>query len=238
MNAASSADRSSERPQFYGRRRGHKLRVGRQHLLETLLPNLRVCLPAANTPIEVKTLFDDPVEDVWLEVGFGAGEHIAAQAAAHSNIGFIGCEPFVNGVTTLLSQIQKQALANIRIFDDDARLLLPALEENSFGRVFLLFSDPWPKKRHNRRRFLVRETLDQLARLMKDGAELRFASDHMDYVQWALELIIHHPDFEWPVQSRQDWIEPPIDWAPTRYETKARARGASCAYLRIRRRPR
>ncbi|MEX2451741.1 MAG: tRNA (guanine(46)-N(7))-methyltransferase TrmB [Rhodospirillales bacterium] len=240
MNAAKQTPPPPSRPHFYGRRRGHKLRPGRQKLLETDFARRRL------TPADVErtpggllpSLFAVPVRAVWFEVGFGGGEHFAAQAAANPDIGFIGCEPFVNGVAALLGMLDRAGLGNARIFDDDARLLLPVLPENSIDRVFVLFSDPWPKKRHHRRRFLTRPTLDLLARVMKDGAELRFASDHAGYVRWVLEEILRHPDFLWPVQSRRDWTEPPPDWAPTRYEAKARRQGRAAIYVRIRRAPR
>lgn len=233
MSATSSADKHLDHPHFYGRRHGHKLRPGRQRLIDELLPAIRVSPDDINHDILEGRLFDGTINDVWLEVGFGAGEHLAGQAQAQSNIGFIGCEPFVNGVASLLRLIEQSKIKNIKIYNDDARLLLPALPDKSIGRVFVLFSDPWPKKRHHRRRFLNRDTLDQLARLMKDDAELRFASDHSGYIRWALELINHHPDFTWPVQSPADWREPPADWVPTRYETKAKHQKIACTYLRF-----
>ncbi|MEQ8194487.1 MAG: tRNA (guanine(46)-N(7))-methyltransferase TrmB [Rhodospirillales bacterium] len=181
------------------------------------------------------SLFPAAVDDIWLEIGFGGGEHLAAQAEAHPGVGFIGCEPFINGVASLAGRLERAGAANVRIFDDDARLLLPLLPENSIGRVFVLFSDPWPKKRHHRRRLITAETLDLLARIMKDGAELRFASDHAGYVRWVLEAVLRHRAFVWPVASRRDWAEPPADWVGTRYEAKARRAGRAAVYLRIRR---
>jgi len=168
---------------------------------------------------------------LWLEIGFGGGEHLAAQARAHPDIGFIGAEPFINGVAKLLSAISDGALQNIRICDDDARPLLDAMAENSVDRAFVLFSDPWPKRRQNKRRFIVKENLDRLARVMKDGAELRFASDHMGFVSWSLQALIEHPCFSWNARRANDWRIPPEDWQPTRYEEKALARGERPAYL-------
>lgn len=230
-----------ERPdalRWYGRRRGHKLRPGRQALVENLLPRLRLAPSGDGRVLDLGATFPGSMTDVWLEVGFGAGEHLAAQAAAHPDIGFIGCEPFVNGVASLLSRIEKDGLANVRIFDDDARRLFPDLPEAGVGRVFALFSDPWPKKRHHRRRFISDHTLDDLARLMKDGGELWIASDHMGYVRWSLEHVARHADFSWPARSRRDWIEPPAGWVGTRYERKAKDQGAPPVYLRFQRRPR
>jgi tRNA (guanine-N7-)-methyltransferase len=232
LNTADTANPPPDHPQFYGRRQGHKLRQGRQRLVDELLPTLQLALNQAKEP---DRLFEQGTKDTWLEIGFGAGEHLAGQALANPDIGFIGCEPFINGVATLLRSVEQSNISNIKIFDDDARLLLPELPDNSIGRVFVLFSDPWPKTRHQRRRFITRQTLDQLARLMKDGAELRFVSDHAEYIRWVLELIEGHSDFSWPVRRPCDWQEPPKDWVPTRYETKARRQGIQCIYLCIRR---
>jgi tRNA (guanine-N7-)-methyltransferase len=222
---------ASDSPQFYGRRGGHKLRAGRQKLVDELLP--RLSLASDSEQIDLVSAFGADIRDVWLEVGFGAGEHLAAQARANPDIGFIGCEPFINGVATLLAQIDQHKLNNIRLFEDDARLLLPRLPEGSIGRGFVLFSDPWPKARHHRRRFIEPDNLDALARVLKDSAELRFASDHMGYVSWALEHVTRHPSFDWLARSFRDWRETPDDWVQTRYESKALARGEACAYLRF-----
>ncbi len=227
-----------DRLRWYGRRRGHKLRKGREELLRNLLPRLRVAPPESGSRLDFAVVFHQTVTDVWLEVGFGAGEHLAAQARAHPQVGMIGCEAFVNGVASLLAHIRKDNLANIRIFDDDARLLFDALPDAGIGRAFVLFSDPWPKKRHHRRRFISPENLDALARLLKDGAELRFASDHMEYVRWTLEHVTAHPWFSWPARTKRDWLQRPEDWFETRYEAKALSRGARCVYLRFVRRPR
>jgi len=175
---------------------------------------------------------------VWLEIGFGGGEHLAAQAKIYPDIGFIGCEPFINGVAKLLAAIRDDNLKNIRICDDDARPLLDAMDGDCIERAFILYSDPWPKKRHNKRRFIVKENLDRLARVMKDGAQLHFASDHMDFVSWSLQHLIAHPDFAWQARSARDWRMPPADWVPTRYEEKALARGERPAYLLFTRLPR
>ncbi|HSR54932.1 MAG TPA: tRNA (guanine(46)-N(7))-methyltransferase TrmB, partial [Alphaproteobacteria bacterium] len=180
---------------LYGRRKGRPLRPGRQRLVEELLPRIRLPLARggeeepgdAGPPIEPLSLFTgeppypggaaQPFGEVWLEVGFGAGEHLAAQAQAHPDVGFIGCEPFVNGVAALLARIDRLKLNNIRIFDDDARLVIDRLAPASLARVFVLFPDPWPKSRHAGRRFISADTLDALARAMAAGAELRFATD-------------------------------------------------------------
>jgi len=221
----------------YGRRRGRKLRPGQQALRDRLLPALRVDLPEAG-PLAVAALFARPIEAVWLEVGFGAGEHLAAQAAAHPECGFIGCEVFENGVVKLLGEVKRRGLDNIRLFLDDARLLIAALPEASLARVFILFPDPWPKQRHHKRRIIAPATLDALARAMSDGAELRLATDDRDYLRWMLAHAIGHPDFEWLARGPADWRERPADWPQTRYEQKAIAAGRQPAFLRFRRRPR
>ncbi|OHC73975.1 MAG: tRNA (guanosine(46)-N7)-methyltransferase TrmB [Rhodospirillales bacterium RIFCSPLOWO2_12_FULL_58_28] len=228
----------AERLRSYGRRRGRALRKSRQELLNDLLPRLRPDSPGGGLRLDLQAMFPDPVEDIWLEVGFGSGEHLAKQALTHPGIGMIGCEPFINGVTALLARIQSDDITNIRIFDDDARLLFDALPDAVIGRAFVLFADPWPKKRHNRRRFISTECLDELAHLLKDGAELRFASDHMEYIRWTLEHIIRHPCFSWTAKGPDDWRRRPDDWFETRYENKALERGDACVYLQFIRLPR
>ncbi|MEE8393853.1 MAG: tRNA (guanosine(46)-N7)-methyltransferase TrmB [Rhodospirillales bacterium] len=206
--------------------------------MDNLLPRLRLALPDSGGHLDIEGVFPVPVKDVWLEVGFGAGEHLAQQAANHPQVGMIGCEPFINGVAGLLARIKKEGLANIRIFDDDARLIFDALPDGEIGKVFVLFADPWPKKRHHKRRFISAGTLDALARLMKSGAELRFASDHMEYVRWTLDCVLRHACFEWTAMSAKDWRRRPDGGFETRYEAKARANGASCVYLSFVRLPR
>lgn len=225
-------------PRFYGRRRGHKLRPGRQALIDDLLPRLRLELPSDDKSVDVETLFSGPVKDLWLEVGFGGGEHLAAQAEAHPDIGFIGCEPFINGIATVLSLIEDRGLTNIRIFDDDVRKLFPVLPDAGFGRVYALFTDPWPKKRHHRRRFICDDTLEHLVRLLKDDGDLRLASDHMGYADWMLDHLIRCQEMSWQARSKQDWASPPPDWVETRYEKKAKAKGLQPAYLCFSRLPR
>ena len=223
---------------LYGRRHGHRLRAGQQARLERLLPRLAIPLPDENIEIDPKTLFPKTPDDVWFEIGFGGGEHLAWQAGAHAGIGFLGCEPFVNGIARLLSRIEAADLRNVRIFPDDARMLLAALPPASLGRVFALFPDPWPKKRHHKRRFVSQENLDALARVMKDGAELRLATDDVGYLRWVLSHLLGHAAFVWEVERPQGWRERPADWPATRYEAKAEREGKKVAYLRFRRRRR
>ncbi|MEO5335709.1 MAG: tRNA (guanosine(46)-N7)-methyltransferase TrmB [Magnetospirillum sp. WYHS-4] len=228
---------ASDRLNWYGRRQGHKLKPGRARLVDTLLPRLRVPVPAGGGVLDPAGLFSRPLADLWFEVGFGGGEHLAEQAKAHPDIGFIGCEPFVNGVASLLHLIDEGDLDNVRLLDDDARPLLTALPEASIGRLFVLFPDPWPKRRHHRRRFVSPPNLDLMARVLKDGAELRFASDHMDYVRWTLFHAGRHPAFEWTAERPDDWRRRPADGFPTRYEAKALT-GSACLYLSFRRKTR
>ena len=221
---------------FYGRRKGRTLRPGRRRLFDELLPNLGI--DVAQGPIDPTSVFDFPVDDIWLEVGFGGGEHLAEQARNHPRVGMLGCEPFLSGVGRLLGEIDSDGIANIRIHPDDARDLIDVLPDASVGRVFVLFADPWPKKRHHRRRFVGPENPPGLARIMKDGAELRLASDQMPLVRWMLLHATGHGAFEWIVQGPDDWRSRPEDWPRTRYEAKALARGETCIYLTFRRRPR
>lgn len=225
-------------PRFYGRRRGHRLRPARQSLIDDLLPQVAVPLPPGTAPVDPHQLFAPVPSAVWLEIGFGGGEHLAAQARAHRDIGFIGCEPFVNGVASLLNHIADDGVGNIRVWADDARYLLPRLPKASIDRAFVLFPDPWPKRRHHGRRFLSAAGLASLARLLADDAELRIATDHPGYRDWILMQLGKVTEFAWTARTPQDWSVRPDDWPATRYEEKARARGARCTYLRWRRCPR
>lgn len=221
----------------YGRRRGRALRAHQRQLMASLLPKLSFALAAAGA-LDPASLFPQPPAAVWLEVGFGAGEHLAAQAAAHPEIGLIGAEVFENGVAKLVAEIERRGLGNVRLFVDDARLLLAALTARSLARIFILFPDPWPKERHKKRRILSAETLDELARVMADGAELRLATDDMDYARAMLAGVTAHRDFAWLARGAQDWRKRSADWPPTRYETKAVTAGRKPIYLRFARRAR
>jgi len=222
---------------LHGRRRGRALRPGRARLRERLLPQLVLGLPETGQ-LGPASLFPAPPPALRLEIGFGAGEHLADAAERSPEIGFIGCEVFENGIARLLSEIERRSLGNIRIFADDARLLLAALTPRSIDRVFILFPDPWPKRRHHKRRIVSGETLDALASVMTDGAELRLATDDADYLRWMLERATAHPDFAWLARRPADWRERPLDWPATRYEEKALAAGRRPVFLRFARRPR
>jgi len=206
--------------------------------MEVKLPELRLKMGEGGSVADLPSAFGGDFKEFWLEIGFGAGEQIAHLAASNPSVGLLGCEPFVNGVASLLDRMVRDNIENIRIFDDDARLLLPQIPEKSFSRIFLLFPDPWPKKRHRKRRFVSPEALDQMARLLADGGEFRFASDIADYVRWTLEMVTRHPAFEWPAGSPRDWRERPAEFVETRYETKALTAGRRCSYLSFRRKSR
>ncbi len=226
-------------PRFYGRRIGRRLRPLRSKLMATLLPRLCLSLPPGTTPLDLPSLFARPVSAVWLEVGFGAGEHLIAQARANPAIGLIGCEPFMNGIATLLADVDRQPVDNLRLFVDDARLLLPHLPDASIARLFLLFPDPWPKTRHHRRRFIGPDTVALLARIVADDGELRVATDQEDYARWSLAHVTS-PDggagcFTTTARSSEDWHTPPADWLPTRYQRKTEAAGARPIFLSFRR---
>ena len=204
------------RRQLYGRRKGPALSAHQRALIDTLLPKIALRLAQGADP---KTYFSN-VDDVWLEVGFGAGEHLLWQAQHHPGVGLIGAEPYISGVAKLLSKIDEAEAPNIRLHTDDARDIIDALPDASLGRVFILFPDPWPKTRHHKRRFVQMDILDRLARVMKPGAELRFASDDAPYFEWTLERICAHPAFVWSAASSADWLTRPEDWPQTRYEAK------------------
>ncbi len=223
---------------FYGRRQGRRLRSGLKALLDDLLPQVAVRLPPDGGTLDPATLFDGPHAGYALEIGFGAGEHLAWQAERHPEIGFLGAEYFVNGVAGLLRQIQDRGLGNVRIYHGDARDLLDALSERSLDRAYILFPDPWPKARHRKRRMVQDQTLARLAQVLRDEAELRLATDDMDYLRWMLERLLRRPDFEWLARRPRDWRERPEDWPQTRYESKAISQGRGPLYLRFRRRPR
>ncbi len=221
----------------YGRRKGKKLRPGRQSLFDDALPRLKVDLPASG-PLEPASLFAAPKSALWLEIGFGAGEHLVDQAALNPDIGFIGCEPFLNGLAACVSHVVERGLRNVRLHGDDARQVLKALPPASVDRAHILFPDPWPKLRHNRRRIVSASVLDMLARVLVDGAELRLATDHMDYARWMLRHCLAHADFDWLAERPDDWLKPAPGETPTRYEQKAIAAGSKPLYFRFRRRPR
>jgi tRNA (guanine-N7-)-methyltransferase len=226
-----------DRPRFYGRRRGKALRRNALDLIDSVLPRLAIAAPRPGERLTPSQLFGRPVHEVWLEVGFGGGEHLAEQAGSHHDTGLIGCEVFRNGIASLLTHVQAGGLDNVRIFPEDVRLLLPALPDASLGRAFILFPDPWPKTRHIDRRFVCPDNLDALARLLVDGGELRVASDDATYVEWAARQLAAHPLFE-AVQVTTQRAGLPADWPATRYEQKAIEQGRQPTFFRYRRKHR
>jgi tRNA (guanine-N7-)-methyltransferase len=218
----------------HGRRKARPLSGRKSRLLDELLPTLRVPLaePAASP---LASLFAQPIAEIWLEIGFGSGEHLVWQAEHHQSVGFIGCEPFINGVASLLGKIESAGLSTIRIHEGDARDVLAWLPARSIARIFVLFPDPWPKKRHQKRRLVSRDSVVQLARVLAPGGELRFATDSGDYAGEALLTILASGAFAWTAECAKDWRLRPFDWPETRYERKALSAGAKPSYLSFRR---
>jgi tRNA (guanine-N7-)-methyltransferase len=200
----------------YGRIKGRTLRAGRASLFEDLLPKISLDLSG---PIEPKTLAP-AAREVWVELGFGGGEHLAAQAAAHPDVLILGAEPFVNGVASLVRHLADRGALNVRVHAGDGRELLAALPTGSVDRVFVLFPDPWPKTRHHKRRLINTDTIAELARVMRPGAVLRFATDWADYLGWTLQRFAASPAFEWTAERADDWRRPAADHVTTRYESK------------------
>ncbi len=210
----------------YGRIKGRTLRAGRASLVEEALPGLT---------IDLSRPFDPGGREVWVELGFGGGEHLAAQAEAHPDVLILGAEPFVNGVASLVRHVTDRGVKNARLHPGDGRELLAALPDASVGRVFVLFPDPWPKTRHHKRRLINAEMVAELARVMKPGAELRFATDWADYIGWTLERFAASPAFAWTAERADDWRRPPADHVTTRYEEK-RLGDCEPTFLEFRRR--
>lgn len=213
----------------FGRRRGRTLGQRGRDRVAASLPGIGLDLarPASEQL--------DPARGIWLEIGFGGAEHLLWQARANPDIVLIGCEPFLDGVAKALTGIEASGLANVRLHPDDARPLLRWLPDAAISRAFVLFPDPWPKKRHVKRRLVATPTLDLLARVMRPGAELRVATDIGDYMRTILLAVMAHPEFEWPARGPEDWRERGRDWPETRYEQKAVREGRRCAYFSFRR---
>ncbi|MEK0084939.1 tRNA (guanosine(46)-N7)-methyltransferase TrmB [Benzoatithermus flavus] len=232
--AATDEDRQPRRRILYGRRQGPKLRPARRRLLEERLPALGFTVGPGHE-LDPFSLFVRPPRAIWLEIGFGGGEHLAEQAASHPDVGFLGVEPFLNGVARLIDAVDARGLGNVRVLMDDARLLLEALPDASIERAFVLFPDPWPKARHHKRRIVNPVTVAELARVMRAGGELRLASDDPGYVRWMLATMLAEQRFAWLAERAADWRERPADWPPTRYEEKALRAGRRPVFLRFER---
>ena len=231
--AVTQAEIPTDSPRLHGRRRGKKLRAHQATLLSTALPQLSLDL---SQPLsDPAALFPDKPATLWLEIGFGGGEHLAAEADANQNTGYIGCEAFLNGIAKALALIESASLSNVRLYNGDARAVIEALPRSSLDGVYLLYPDPWPKRRHHGRRFLSGEGLARLARVMRPGAELRFATDIDDNAGWTLAHILRSPDFEWRAAGSADWQQPWPGWTGTRYETKAIRAARKPVYLTFQR---
>ena len=229
---AGDRDQRSSELRSFGRRRGRKLSARQSDLLADVGPVVRPDL-AGPPPEAAAALFAVPVSQVWLEIGFGGGEHLVWQAQHHPDVGIIGCEPFEGGVVKVLALIEEHGVANIQVHPDDVRPLLRWLPASSLDRAFVLFPDPWPKMRHRKRRLVAMPLLDQLARTLKPGAELRLATDIGDYARTMLVALMRHPSFRWTATGPRDWRTRTADWPQTRYEAKALHEGRRCTYLRF-----
>jgi tRNA (guanine-N7-)-methyltransferase len=212
---------------LYGRSRGKALRAGQQRLLAEALPLFSIAPEALAGGYG----FGAPPRELWLEIGFGAGEHLIEQAKANPEIGIVGCEPFLNGVAAALAGVKRERLANVRLRRGDAQAVIEASPDGLFSRVFMLYPDPWPKRRHHKRRIITASAIEALARVMRGGAELRFATDVDDYAGWALARFLRSPHFRWAATRADDWRRPWPEWRPTRYEAKARSADRRSIYL-------
>jgi tRNA (guanine-N7-)-methyltransferase len=219
---------------FFGRRKGHRLRPHHTDLMATLLPRLALALDRP-APDNLAELFPRPVDAVRLEIGFGGGENLIAEACAHPALGFIGCEPFVNGMAKILALIEAGKTDNVRLFAGDAVDLLGWIPAVALARIDLLYADPWPKRRHWKRRFVQEDTVAMIARVLRPGGIFRFATDVEDYAAWTLERLLRAPDFAWTAQCADDWRLPWPGFAGTRYEAKARREGRRPCYFEFRR---
>jgi tRNA (guanine-N7-)-methyltransferase len=232
-DASSDDDAAHPHGSFFGRRKGHKLRAHQADLIEHLLPRLALDIGSPSPP-DLAALFDPPVDDVRLEIGFGGGEHLIAEARAFPKLGFIGCEPYVNGMAKILAQIETCNVGNIRLFAGDAAELLAWAPPRSLARIDLIHPDPWPKRRHWKRRFVQDATVAALARALKPHGEFRFVSDIDDYCAWTLAHLARAPDLVWTAERADHWRLPWTDYTMTRYGRKAEREGRRAAYLRFR----
>ena len=228
MNAEPPAKKP--RGAFFGRRKGHPLRSGQADLVERLLPDLALDL-GRPAPVDTCTLFKTPVDAVRLEIGFGGGEHLLHEARGNPKGGFLGCEAYVNGMAKALAAINVEGLKNIRLHHGDALDLIGWLPPAALSRIDILYPDPWPKRRHWKRRFLSDERIGRLGRILRSGGELRFATDWAPYAEWTLLRFIRSPLFRWTAERADDWRKPWVNFPGTRYEEKAKKEGRRPCYL-------
>jgi tRNA (guanine-N7-)-methyltransferase len=218
----------------YGRRRGRRRSSRQAELWGEALPGVALAVDQGFLG-DLQGSFEQAVSEVWLEIGFGGGEHLIWQSRRHPDVGLIGCETYEDGVVKVLGALETERQTNVKLWAADARNLIKRLPGPCLSRVFILFPDPWPKKRHHKRRLVAPRTLDELSRVMRSGAELRVATDIGAYATAILLAATHHPSFRWSASAPVDWRERPPDWPPTRYETKARTAGRRCYYFRFER---
>jgi tRNA (guanine-N7-)-methyltransferase len=233
FRTSSSADNVSgakPRGAFYGRRKGHPLRKGRAHLMQDVLPSLSLGL-AHPAPSDLKSLFVPPTSSVRLEIGFGGGKNLLHEARANPGIGHIGCDVYLNGVAKLVASIAEENLMNVRVHHGDAQPLLDWLPEGGLERLDILYPDPWPKRRHWKRRFISDDRVKRIARAVTKGGTVRFASDIPHYAEWALIRFLRSGAFRWMAETADDWRRPWPGFPGTRYEAKAMREGRKPAYL-------
>lgn len=214
----------------FGRVKGRVLRANSQALVETLLPKLKV----SETALDVSDCFDQSYQAYHMEIGFGGGEHLAHMAKNYPNIGFIGCEPYINGIALLLKEIEKYDLKNIRIFRGDARVLLNQFKPESFEKLYVLFPDPWPKRKHHKKRLIGETMVALMVNSLKTGGYIQLATDHADYAGWMLRFMLEHNQLKWLADSKKDWQTPPKDWIETRYQQKAKKQGRDAVFFSFR----
>ena len=223
----------------WGRVKGRKMRPGRAALFDRLLPPITIKLERDNAGtvklLDLTKIFGKDVQEIWLEVGVGGGEHLMDCARKNPEVGVIGCEPFLEGVGKLLSRINTHQPQNIRIFPGDVRVLLSALPPACLAKVFVLFPDPWPKKRHHKRRLFQQSFIEILADSMASDAHVIVSTDHVEYARWILNLILQTMSFSWQPKTAKDWRCRPLGTLATRYEAKAQTEGRRIIYLKFRR---
>ena len=227
MTAIDGRERPVPARALYGRSRGKSLRAGQKDLLAEALPLFSIAME----DLTEGRAFARTPREVWLEIGFGAGEHLIEQAKANPEVGIVGCDPFLNGIVAALAGLKREDISNVRLRRGDAQAVIETAPDAFFSRVFVLYPDPWPKRRHHKRRLIARGVIDSLARVMRPGAELRFATDIDDYAGWTLARFLASPHFRWAAAQADDWRRPWPEWRPTRYEAKARFENRRSVYL-------